>query len=171
MRRSVWVALLALVSSLALVGAVLAVHPPGGVFVTELARGTLTTAVQSHNLGQGGVNIKTRGPVDVVTAQVRFAANGGSAGWHTHPGPVFVVMRTGTLSVWDEHCMKSTYSAGPPSSPGSPPGAVLFELGPRHSMLVKNEGPVDATLYATFVVPVGASPLTITTEHRCGIEG
>jgi hypothetical protein len=39
-------------------------------------------------------------------------------------------------------------------------------------MLVKNESAtVDATLYATFIVPVGATPLTITTEHRCGIAG
>jgi hypothetical protein len=172
MKRSIWVSLLALVSSLAVVGAVMAVHPPGGVVVSELARGTLADAVQSHNLGQGGINVKTRGPVDVVTAQVTFVKGGGSAGWHTHPGPVFVVMRTGTLSVWDEHCMKSTYSAGPPSAPGLPPGAVLFEIGPGHSMLVKNESAtVDATLYATFIVPVGATPLTITTEHRCGIAG
>jgi quercetin dioxygenase-like cupin family protein len=68
-----------------------------------------------------------------------------AVGWHTHPGPVFVVIRSGTLSVWDEDCAKTTYAAG----------SVLFENGPGHSMLVKNESAtVDATLYATFVVPV-----------------
>jgi quercetin dioxygenase-like cupin family protein len=90
-------------------------------------------------------NGKTRGPVDVVTAQVTFRMVAAAAGWHTHPGPVFVVIRSGTLSVWDEDCAKTTYAAG----------SVLFENGPGHSMLVKNESAtVDATLYATFVVPV-----------------
>jgi quercetin dioxygenase-like cupin family protein len=162
MKKSLWVSLLAVVASLAIAGSVLAVHPPGGVVITDIQRGTLSETVQSHNLGQGGVNVKTRGPVDVVTAEITFEKGGGSAGWHTHPGPVFVVMRSGTLSVWDEHCVKKTYSQG----------STFFEIGPGHSMLVKNESTTeDATLYATFIVPVGAAPLTVTTEHRCGIDG
>lgn len=162
MRKQLWIALFALMASLAMTATALAVHAPGGVIINDIQRGTLAEAVQSHNLGQGGVNVKTRGPVDVVTAEITFLKGGGSAGWHTHPGPVFVVMRTGTLSVWDEHCKKTTYSAG----------SAFFETGPGHSMLVKNESAtVDATLYATFIVPVGAAPLTVTTEHRCGVEG
>jgi quercetin dioxygenase-like cupin family protein len=161
MRRPLWISLLAVVAALAIAGTVLANHAPGGVVINDIQRGTLATAVQSHNLGQGGVNVKTRGPVDVVTAEITFLKGGGSAGWHTHPGPVFVVMRSGTLSVWDEHCVKTTYSQG----------STFFEVGPRHSMLVKNESAtVDATLYATFIVPVGAAPLTVTTKHLCGID-
>ena len=50
-------------------------------------------------------------------------------------------------------------------------GSAFFEAGPRHSMLVKNESAtVAATVYGTFLVPVGAAPLTVTTEHLCGIE-
>jgi quercetin dioxygenase-like cupin family protein len=154
-------ALLALIASLAVAATALADHAPGGVIITDIQRGTLATAVQSHNLGQNGVNVKTRGPVDVATAEVTFEKGGGSAGWHTHPGPVFVVIRSGTLSVWDEDCMKTTYSAG----------SVLFETGPGHTLLVKNESETDdATVYGTFIVPVGADPLTVTTEHLCGIE-
>ncbi len=162
MRNKLWISLLLAIASVGFAGSVLAVHAPGGVVVTDIARGTLATAVQSHNLGQRGINVKTRGPVDVVTAEVTFLKGGGSAGWHSHPGPVFVVIRSGTLSVWDEHCVKTTYSQG----------SVLFEEGPRHSMLVKNESEtVDAMVYGTFLVPVGAAPLTVTTEHLCGIEG
>jgi quercetin dioxygenase-like cupin family protein len=161
MRRPLWIPLFAVVASLAIAGSVLAVHAPGGVVITNIQRGTLSDAVQSHNLGQGGIDVKTQGPIDVVTAQITFTA-GSSAGWHLHPGPVFVVIRSGTLSVWDEHCMMTTYSQG----------SAFFEAGPRHSMLVKNESAtVDATVYGTFLVPVGAAPLTVTTEHLCGIEG
>ena len=162
MRRPLWIGSGAVVALLTVVGSVLAIHPPGGTVITDIQRGTLREAVRSNNLGQLGIKFQTSGPVDVVTAEVTFVKNGGSAGWHTHPGPVFVVVRSGTLSVWDEHCTKTTY----------PAGTVLFEPGPTHTLLVKNESPTtDAMVYGTFVVPVGAAPLTITTEHLCGITG
>ena len=51
-------------------------------------------------------------------------------------------------------------------------GETFFEAGPKSSNLVKNEDPdTDAVVVATFFVPVGAAPLTIPTEHLCGIEG
>jgi hypothetical protein len=51
------------------------------------------------------------------------------------------------------------------------PGDVFFEEGPNHSKLVKNESPTeDVTLYATFIVPVGAAPLTVPEPHLCDME-
>lgn len=45
-------------------------------------------------------------------------------------------------------------------------------MGPEASMLVKNESATtDAVVIGTFIVPPGASPLTITTAHLCGLEG
>lgn len=161
MRKSLWISLLVLIALLAVAATALAVHAPGGVIITNIQRGTLAEAVQSDDVAHG-VDLRTKGPVDVVTAEVTFQMGGGSAGWHKHPGSVFVVIRSGTLAVWDQHCVKTTYSVG----------SAFFETGPGHSMLVKNESEtVDATVYATFIVPVGAAPLTVTTEHRCGIEG
>ena len=162
MKRSWWILSLVLLASLAVVGTVLASHAPGGVTVTDIQRGTLAEGAKYNHLGLGDIKVQTKGPVDVVTAQVTFGKNGGSAGWHHHPGPVFVVIRSGTLSVWDEHCVKTTYSQG----------SAFFEAGPIHSMLVKNESTAsDATVYATFIVPVGATPLTVTDPHLCGIAG
>ncbi len=58
-------------------------------------------------------------------------------------------------------CQKTVYGVG----------ETFFEMGPEESMLVKNEDPdIDAVVVGTFIVPVGAAPLTITTEHLCGIE-
>jgi quercetin dioxygenase-like cupin family protein len=124
-----------------------------------LARGTLAEKVK---VNVGDIKIQTKGPVDVVTLQGAFAKGGGSAGWHTHPGPAFVVVKSGEISVWNENCEKTVYG----------PGETFFEEGPEASNLVKNEDPdTDAVVVGTFIVPVGAAPLTIQTEHLCGIEG
>jgi quercetin dioxygenase-like cupin family protein len=154
-----WVTLVALLTSLAIAGTVFATHAPGGTTAVLLARGTLAEKVK---VNVGDIKIQTKGPVDVATLQVTFAKGGGSAGWHIHPGPVFVVIQSGELSVWTEDCVKTTYGVG----------ETFFEMGPEESMLVKNESPdTDAVVIGTFVVPVGAAPLTITTEHLCGLEG
>jgi quercetin dioxygenase-like cupin family protein len=159
MKRSLWVTLAALLASFAIAGAVFATHAPGGVSAVTLARGTLAANVK---VNVGDTKIQTKGPVDIATLQVTFAKGGGSAGWHFHPGPVFVVIQSGELSVWTEDCVKNTYGVG----------ETFFEMGPEASMLVKNESPTtDAVVIGTFVVPVGATPLTITSEHLCGIEG
>ena len=160
MRRSLWLAVpLGIAASLAVAGSSSATHAPGGTTAVVLARGTLAEKVK---VNVGGVKIQTKRPVDVATLQVTFAKGGGSAGWHTHPGPVFVVIKSGEISVWNENCEKSVYG----------PGETFFEMGPKESMLVKNEDPdTDAVVVGTFIVPVGAAPLTIPTRHRCGIEG
>ena len=159
MRRSLWLALLlGIAASLAIAGTVFADHAPGGTTPVLLARGTLAEEVK---VNVGDIKIKTKDAVDVATLQVTFARGGGSAGWHTHPGPVFVVIKSGEISVWNEDCEKTVYGAG----------ETFFEAGPKESMLVKNEDPdTDAVVVGTFIVPVGATPLTIPTEHRCGIE-
>jgi len=157
MRRLWLVAVVAVACSVAVAGTVFAVHAPGGVTPVLLARGTLAEDVK---VNFGDIKIQTKDSVDIATLQVTFAP-GGSAGWHIHPGPVFVVIQSGELSVWDEDCEKNTYGVG----------ETFFEFGPEMSMLVKNEsGTTPSVVIGTFVVPVGATPLTITTPHLCGIE-
>ena len=84
--------------------------------------------------------------------------------FHTssHPGAVFVVVRTGTLTVWDEDCVMNEYSQG----------ETFFEAGPDHPMLVKNVGATDVTLYVTYLVPEGtpATGLRIPQPDRCGVQ-
>lgn len=158
MKRRWIVLLLALLGSSLFAGNVLANHLPAVAnFTTASARGTLADEVK-YNLD--GIKIQTKNPVDVATLEVTFAP-GASAGWHFHPGPVFVVIREGTLSVWTEDCVKTTYS----------PGSVFFEEGRAASLLVKNESAsVTVRVYGTFIVPVGANPLRTGGPHLCGIE-
>lgn len=164
MRRSIWVLLLALLSSLAIVGTVLAAHASVGTSIVDGAephqqRGTLAEKVKFN---VGDIKVQTKGPIDVITQEVKFAATVGNAGWHSHPGAVFVVVRTGTLTVWDEDCVMNEYS----------PGETFFEAGPHHPMLVKNLGATDVTLYVTYLVPEGtpATGLRIPQPDRCGVQ-
>lgn len=160
MRRLKLVGIIAIFASLLVTasGVADADHVPAGLVVTDVERGTIEKGVRSR---VGGITVRTRGPADLVTVEGTFEKGGGSAGWHTHPGPVFVIVRSGTLTVWDENCKGRRYSKGD----------AFFEQGPDHSMLVKNESPTeDATFYATFIVPVGANPLAVPSPHRCGLE-
>ena len=164
MRRSMWVSLLALLSSLAIAGTVLAAHASVGTSIADGAaphqqRGTLAEKVKFN---VGDIKVQTKGPIDVITQEVKFAATVGNAGWHSHPGAVFVVVRTGTLTVWDEDCVMNEYSQG----------ETFFEAGPDHPMLVKNVGATDVTLYVTYLVPEGtpATGLRIPQPDRCGVQ-
>jgi quercetin dioxygenase-like cupin family protein len=158
MKRSRVFVLLAFVASFTLVGTVLANHLPANHNISTLvARGTLADSFK-YNLGD--IKVQSKGPVDIVVLDVSFPALA-SAGWHNHPGPVFVVVKTGTLSVWDTSCTKHTY--GPNSS--------FFEPGPESSLLVKNESAtVAVSVTATFIVPPGTTVLRTGTAHLCGIE-
>jgi len=159
MRKPLWIVLLALVMALALVGTVLATHLPAnhntGVI---LARGVLADPI---NYNHNDVKIKTKAQVELVVQEVTFQP-GASAGWHNHPGPVFVTLKpgSGTLTVWDPTCTRRTYS----------PGQSFFEPGPLSSLLVKNESATVVIVYATFIVEPGTSVFRFGTEHLCGIE-
>jgi quercetin dioxygenase-like cupin family protein len=157
-KRRWFVLALALLGSSLFAGNVLANHLPNKPNVTtSIARGTLADKVW-YNLD--GIKIQTKQRVDVATLEVTFDP-GASAGWHFHPGPVFVVIREGTLSVWNEDCVKTTYS----------PGSTFFEAGRATSLLVKNESAtITAKVYGTFIVPFGAAPLRTGSAHLCGIE-
>ena len=156
MRRSWFVTLLAIVATFAVAGSVLATHTPSPTnTTTSIARGTLHDEIKYN---RDGIKVQTKEAVQVSTAEVTFVA-GASAGWHSHPGPVFVVVREGTLTVWDETCTRRTYTTGD----------SFFEAGPDHPLLVKNETSSVARVYATFIAPVGTGPLRIGTEHLCGI--
>lgn len=158
MKRSMLVTAFGVAASLAVATTAFATNAPGGTTAVPLARGTLAEEVE---VDVGDIKIETEGPVDVATVQVTFDKGGGSAGWHIHPGPVFVVVQSGEISVWTEDCEKTVYGVGD----------TFVEVGPDESMLVKNEArEADAVVIATFIVPPGATPLTVTTEHRCGLE-
>lgn len=120
---------------------------PGSKAVgTVLSRGTLDAGVKVHT---PDLKLKTRDDVDVVTQAITVAP-GGHTGWHSHPGPVFVTIRAGTLTFYDADdptCTGGTYVAGD----------TFVDRGGGHVHIARNEGATDLVLYATYLLPVGAA--------------
>jgi hypothetical protein len=165
MKRRLWIALpvvmAMLLATLGVVGTALATHPSVGQTTEILTRRTLKDLV---NFNLGDVRIHTKAPVDLVFARVTFVP-GGSSGWHWHPGPVFVGVASGTLTVYREDCSHSTYFQG------GPEGAAFFESATEASLLVRNEGTVPVVVYAQFIVPptTPSTGLRIPAPDRCGL--
>ena len=132
------------VAVMASIGAV-AATPGSGVVAPILARGTLDAGVKVHT---GDLKLKTRNDIDVVTQSLRMAP-GGHTGWHSHPGPVFVTIASGTMTFYDADdptCSAGTYAAGD----------TFVDRGGGHVHIARNEGTEDLVFYATYLVPVGA---------------
>jgi len=66
------------------------------------------------NVGGVEFEAKTKSPLDIVVRTHDYAA-GGSTGWHTHPGPVFITVLQGTVTFYeydDPTCTPTIVSAG-----------------------------------------------------------
>ena len=124
-----------------------AATPPSGVAAEVLARGTIA---QAGHVRVAGIKLATRGPIDVATVHVTFQP-GGSTGWHVHPGPALVTVKTGRLTLHRaKGCRTRAFNAG----------QTFLELGPDDVNLTRNEtGGVTETV-VTFLLPVGA-PTTV----------
>jgi len=115
------------------------------------ARGQVSP-LQIIGLAQGlstekNVNMHVNGPTDVLQAELVFQP-GGQTGWHFHPGPVAVVVKSGALTeITSDGCVIV-----------HPTGSVFFEMkGEIHNAI--NETGVVADVFATFFSPAGAQPL------------
>ncbi len=90
--------------------------------------------------------IRTKGSTDLYVLENRIAP-GGTFGWHSHPGPSLVIVKTGALTL---------YSAGDPSCTPQVFGVgsgFVDNGGDVH--VVRNEGIVETIVYVTSFVPEG----------------
>ena len=133
--RIVLVAVLA-----AVVVATPALSTPGsGVAGPVLGRGVL----------DGKARLKIKSPTSDVVVQHLTIAPGGHTGWHSHHGPVVVVVSAGTLTLYranDPKCRPHEF----------PAGTSFIDPGRGNVHIARNEGATPVELYATYLdVPVG----------------
>ncbi|HLO01332.1 MAG TPA: hypothetical protein VK208_22930 [Pyrinomonadaceae bacterium] len=107
------------------------------------------------------LKFKVRGQSEEVThvtdaretvIQQIVIAPGGNTGWHSHPGPVVVLVRSGQMSFYDSEdptCTVRTYSAG----------EAFVDSGQGHVHIARNESQSqNLELWATyFDVPAGGA--------------
>lgn len=129
---------------------------PGGNVISApiLARGDFTDQVGIKvKFERDGHMVVSRAPDagEVVVQEVTIGP-GGTTGWHSHPGPVVVVVKQGTLTYVRADggvCTSTPYSAG----------TAFVDPGQGHQHTAFNFGSNDLVLFATyFDVPVGGSP-------------
>jgi mannose-6-phosphate isomerase-like protein (cupin superfamily) len=98
--------------------------------------------------GDYEAQIRTKGLSDVYIV-TNTAVPGGDSGWHTHPGPSVVSVKSGTATVYrgdDPNCTPQFY----------PAGTGFVDSGGGHVHLVRNEGNVELELVAFQLIPLGA---------------
>jgi quercetin dioxygenase-like cupin family protein len=101
--------------------------------------------VQSH-FDAFDVELKSHDDTDIEISNQTGAANGSTSGWHSHPGPVLVLIKSGVATVYDADgvgCTVRTFSAGSTFIEGTNP----------HTL--RNEGTVPLEIAAVFFVPAG----------------
>ncbi|HZM72671.1 MAG TPA: cupin domain-containing protein [Candidatus Polarisedimenticolia bacterium] len=129
---------------------------PGAGIISApiLARGDFTDQVDlkmkfTTPYGLAISNALTAGEVAVQEVTI---APGGTTGWHSHPGPVVVIVKAGALTyVREDHgqCFETVY----------PAGTAFVDPGQGHVHTAFNRGTENLVLMATyFDVPAGTSP-------------
>jgi quercetin dioxygenase-like cupin family protein len=158
------IALLAVIASYSFVRAT----PGMGVTSTVLAIGTFedidATTLTDIDPGAGTdfwqARIKTKGSTQVHVLENKIAP-GGTFGWHSHPGPSLVVVKTGALTLYmadDPDCTPHVVPAG---------SGFVDNGGDVH--VVRNEGTVETIVYVTSLVPEGfARRIDEPAPNNCG---
>jgi hypothetical protein len=100
MRRFLTAALVGLVP-LGSLAALTWASPASNVTPTPIARGTFPAFnVRSDPHGPVDFRAHASQPVDIFVRQHDYAP-GGQTGWHSHPGPVFLTVTKGELTVYE----------------------------------------------------------------------
>ncbi|MGH2462493.1 MAG: cupin domain-containing protein [Candidatus Limnocylindria bacterium] len=121
---------------------------------TILTRGSFVEATDikiKSTLGGEFRVMHVQDSAEVIVQNVTIQP-GAQTGWHSHHGPVVVVVAAGTMTLYqadDPGCTGETFTAGD----------VFVDPGQGNVHIARNEGGVGVSLYATFFdVPPGAGP-------------
>ena len=146
MRRIVLAAHLPVLNVGGVTGIALAT-PGSGVSSTPLGQASLDPIKTKAEAGDWEIEIETKGQSNVSVTENRVAP-GGDFGWHSHPGPSLVIVKSGTSTFYrgdDPTCTPQVHPAG---------SAYIDPGGTVH--IARNEGSVELVLIVTRVIPEGA---------------
>lgn len=121
--------------------------PPSEVTPTLLAKGRFDVIDVKTKTGRWKSRIRTKGSSDLEVLEVKIAP-GGTFGWHSHPGPSLVIVKSGTATFYmadDPTCTPHVVTAG----------SGFVDNG-NDVHVVRNEGNVDLVNVVTSLIPAGA---------------
>jgi hypothetical protein len=124
--------------------------PASGSQSTLLGRATFDGWFSVRREAPGWVAEVEAGPALDVAVQSIVFQPGGQSGWHTHPGPVFIQVVSGTMTFYesdDPHCHPIVRTAG----------QGYLDTG-EHAHIARNENPYHAAQnIVTYFAPPGAA--------------
>jgi quercetin dioxygenase-like cupin family protein len=134
----------ALGASFLLVGVALATPGLNIISAPIHARGTIDDRLNIKSAT--GIKLKTRGAMDLATQQIVIGPSG-HTGWHSHPGPVLVTVKSGALRlIYADDCtgLGTVYEAGD----------SFVDRGDETVHIARNESSsANVELWATYLVP------------------
>lgn len=143
-------AVLAGLALLAIAAAALAT-PNSNFSTVQLSRGLFGEIdVQTNEARTHKLKLRTKGDSDVYVVE-NTVAPGGHSGWHYHPGPSLITVKTGTATFYDGDdptCTGHVHQAGT--------GVIDDAVDPSHVHLLRNNGDVPLVTITVQIVPAGA---------------
>ncbi len=128
--------------------------PPSGVTTTTFGVGRFAdiNATTKTDVNSGAATdfwqsrINTKGASDLYVLQNTITP-GGTFGWHSHPGPSLVIVKSGTATFY--------MGDDPTCSPRVVPAGSGFVDNGHDLHVVRNEGSVDLVTVVVSIVPAG----------------
>ena len=154
MRRKLFLVALLGVFGAAVYGGIALATPPSGVTTTVFGVGRFDndikantkTATPETKPAFWDARIKTKGASDLYVLQNTIAP-GGTFGWHSHPGPSLVIVKSGTATFYegnDRKCRPTVRKAG----------EGFLDVG-DHPHIARNESSAPAENVVTYFAPPG----------------
>jgi quercetin dioxygenase-like cupin family protein len=120
--------------------------PLGVARFDNIDAATRTVVSPRHPRDVWNARIRTKGASDVHVLQNTIVP-GGTFGWHSHPGPSLVIVKSGTATFYE--------SDDPACAPHVVPTGSGFVDNGGHVHVVRNEGSVDLVTVVVSLVPAG----------------
>jgi len=120
-----------------------------GISTTQIVMGHFDSIRLKADDGSFKVKLDTKGESDVYVVS-NVIQPGGNTGWHTHPGPSLITVKSGTITAYegdDPTCTPTVYTAG----------QGFVDPGGEHVHILRNEGTVPAETIAVQIVARGAA--------------
>jgi len=119
------------------------------------ARGTFVTNKDKVELARGVARLVGE-PTDAAVQKILLEPGEGP-NWHTHAGPVTVIVKSGNFTFVDDDCSEATFTAG----------QVFVDAGFGDVHRAYNQGPGTTEVWAVYIVPQGAGLIIPSAAPEC----
>jgi hypothetical protein len=114
----------------------------------EIGRGNLGPFHLQSEVAGYEIELQSDHNTDIAVANIGITS-GGSSGWHSHPGPVLVVVKSGTVTHYRADNRGCAAHAHGPGTSFTEQGGLVYNA--------TNKGAVDVVAVATFFAPPGVA--------------